>query len=154
MSNLTRRAIALSIAIILIIAIAVFLEMLSSGLFSADANRTPPPPAPLTADRMVGAPNAKTPVALVSYVSTGFEPRSLQVKMGDTVRFINNSHGSLQIVQDAGPASNPNGCVPEVLNTCQALVSGDYFDFTFGDKGSWQFHVDGNPAMSGVVQVY
>lgn len=152
MSNLTRRAIALSIAIILIIAVAVFLEMLSSGLFSADANRTPPPPAPLTADRMVGAPNAKTPVALVSYVSTGFEPRSLQVKTGDTVRFINNSHGPLQIAQDT-PQRSAAACAPASLNTCQSLVPGDYIDVTFTEAGDWLFHVEGNPAMSGAVHV-
>jgi plastocyanin len=80
---------------------------------------------------------------LISYTDTGFQPASATIKKGQTIRFTNNSSGQLQIVAD--------GKTP--LPAASSEVSGQFWEFTFTDSGTWQYENTLNPKYSGMIRV-
>ncbi len=97
-------------------------------------------------------PTAVTAV-LVAYTDTGFSPKSLTVKAGTTVRFVNNSSGTMWIISGSHPA-----CVNE-MNTdnhfgqCAAVTPSTVYSFTFSTAGTFAFRNKVRPADSGTILV-
>lgn len=79
--------------------------------------------------------------AFVSYVNSGFEPRRSMITAGQTVRFTNNSTHPLRIVSfgDVLYPADSGTCGPSALDSCRALNPGEYWQFTFEERGTWQF---------------
>ena len=60
---------------------------------------------------------------LVSYTNDGFDMHALDIRQGETVRFTNNSSGTL-LLSGVGPST-------------QTLQPQEYTEVTFTTKGSW-----------------
>lgn len=81
--------------------------------------------------------------ALVSYTDRGFEPMNLVMKKGDAVRFTNNSSGDLWVAA-SGSSAHPvypgtSSCGTSAFDTCKALKSGEFWEFTFAKAGTWDY---------------
>ncbi len=120
----------------------------------ATAVRIPPPPI-LTASDTV-AEEAKHPFSqLISYVDTGFEPVTTHVRVGQTTRFINNSTHELWVVA-SGATLYPrtqDGCGSSDLDSCAPLKPGEFWQFTFAKKGTWQYVNNLDKTKQGTVIV-
>ncbi|HEY4522364.1 MAG TPA: plastocyanin/azurin family copper-binding protein [Candidatus Paceibacterota bacterium] len=110
------------------------------------------------------APETPTgPAATISYTDDGYAPASVTVKVGETVRFVNNSS------RDMWPASarHPDhtaydgtalsahcaaGAVSS-FDACSARKAGQTYEFTFTKAGEWAFHDHLNTSKFGKVTV-
>ena len=115
----------------------------------------PPQPKPKPEDAV--AIRNKNPFGvLVSGTDTGFEPREISVKRGETVRFTNNSHNAMWIAA-AGPnqlyPAGTNTCGSSAFDSCRVLRPGDYWQFTFKEVGSWNFSNKFGGKNTGVIHV-
>jgi plastocyanin len=120
---------------------------------SADRNAPPPP---ISAFSQATLKTSKGFSALVSYTDSGFEPQSVAVKKGDTVRFTNNSQRTLLWVAGTSTAAGYPGtsaCGGSSFDTCQTMQSGDFWEFTFDQAGEWHYHNNSDPTQTGVVVV-
>lgn len=85
----------------------------------------------------------------VVYTASGFSPKTLTIKTGDTVVFKNNSG------EDFWPASGPHPThtnYPE-FDAKKAISSGGSYSFTFTRTGSWKYHNHLNPGSTGTITV-
>lgn len=92
----------------------------------------------------MAAIGTKTFAALVSYTDNGFEPATLTVRKGDTVRFTNNSSGPMRIEAKDIPAvvivtTNASACTSATFSTCKELPPGEYWEYTFNVTGDWSY---------------
>jgi plastocyanin len=120
-----------------------------------DGVRVAPSQLPATAADTVAVQENEQFQFLVSYTDSGFEPLVTTVEAGDTVRFTNNSTGSMWIAA-TGTTLYPlvrNGCGSSALDSCVALAPGQSWQFTFNQKGTWQFYNNLNKANVGTINV-
>ncbi|MDP2650610.1 MAG: cupredoxin domain-containing protein [bacterium] len=85
----------------------------------------------------------------VVYTASGFSPKALTVKAGDTVVFKNNGG------EDFWPASGPHPThtnYPE-FDAKKAIPAGGSYSFTFTRIGSWKYHNHLNPGSTGTITV-
>lgn len=69
---------------------------------------------------------------LVSYKDQGFEPFVLEVSLGDTVRFTNNSSQPLKLLKtDKQGNSQTNDCSGADFSVCRMIAVGDFWEITF-----------------------
>lgn len=71
----------------------------------------------------------------------GFHPATLAIKVGDSVRWTNNSDRKHQIVANSGAFSSP------------VLAPGTGWTFTFKAAGRYRYHDGLRPALKGIVNV-
>ncbi len=97
-------------------------------------------PPPRTKTNTTTALGKQTTFAmLISYVDSGFEPKTFTLKAGDTVRFINNSSTDLNLCGTA-------------FTSCKELKPGEYWEFTFAKAGMWTYN-DKISGATGAVTV-
>ena len=105
-------------------------------LLSMSAPHAAPPPqsAPLGFPADAPAPKAADAVvmqkgfnALVSFTGGGFEPATLSIKKGQTIRFTNNAAATLKL-QSPTPLALPT----------QTLPPRDYVEITFATAGTYR----------------
>ena len=94
---------------------------------------------------------------LVSYTDRGFEPATLGVKEGETVRFTNNSGGGLWVASVALPGATvypgQSDCGASAFGTCAALKPGDFWEFTFDAAGTWSYKNISDTSKTGTITV-
>ncbi len=94
---------------------------------------------------------------LISYTDRGFEPQSLEIKGGETVRFINNSKEKLWVssASDVGALYPGTGseCGQSSFDSCKEIKSGEFWEFEFAIAGTWSFRNAANPERQGIVVV-
>ncbi len=85
----------------------------------------------------------------VSMTDSGYTPKDLTVKRGDTVTFINNG------TKDIWPASAPHPSHTDypAFDPKQGVAVGESWSFTFDRVGNWRFHDHLNPTRTGSVRV-
>ena len=91
-------------------------------------------------------------VALVTYTDNGFEPKTVMIKKGETVRFVGQAETGVWVASNDPPThtkydssaasqhclgSNP---LAGAFDTCRALSAGEFWEFTFDNTGSWGYH--------------
>lgn len=137
-----------------ILIIAVVIIVLGIGAYfvlgGPAANPLPAPeaaqdetPIPVEPDGGIGS----TPAAVVHYTSAGFSPASVSVKVGDTVRFVNDTSLDMWIGSNDHPehsgysgTERKDHC-PDTSGTAFDQCSvGDTFEFTFTKAGTWGYH--------------
>ena len=95
--------------------------------------------------------------ALISYTDNGFEPTQVSIKQGQSVRFTNNSSHKLWIAAEAevGTPSYPgvSECGGSAFDSCRALKHRDFWEFTFGEEGTWLFKNNLDKNKTGTVMV-
>lgn len=85
---------------------------------------------------------------LVSYTDKGFVPKTLEIKAGKSVRFVNNASKAMRIFADDKTSSLYNE-----MNQSKTVGRGGIYDFTFVSAGTWAYHNENNPVDKGVVVV-
>lgn len=118
-----------------------------------------PTPSPNPAEEETSAPQTFT----VEITSSGFSPKSLEIKQGDSVVFLNkdtNAHWPASAVHPTHtvyPGTSRSNCgrVPEgsMFDACKGLAREESFRFTFNEVGSWNYHDHLNPGLFGTIKV-
>lgn len=85
----------------------------------------------------------------IKMTNNGFEPSTLTINKGDTVKFVNNDD------TNRWPASAPHPThtdYPE-FDAKKGILAGSSWSFTFDRTGAWKFHDHLIPTMFGTVTV-
>lgn len=105
-------------------------------------------------------PISQTPKAeekIITYTDTGYSPSSLQIKVGDTVIFKNESSQSMWTASAMHPSheSYPTtgGCLGSTFDACKGIQPGDKWSFKFDIAGNWKYHDHLNPKNFGAIIV-
>jgi plastocyanin len=85
----------------------------------------------------------------VKLTDSGWEPSTLTVDKGTTVKFVNDSS------DDFWPASNdhPTHLLYPGFDAKRPFVKGQSYEFTFDKVGSWGYHNHLNPSVEGTIVV-
>lgn len=97
----------------------------------------------------VDTPATKPKTTTVSYTATGFSPESITIKMGDTVKFVNNSGSGMW------PAAGPHPVHTSVpgFDAKRMIPAGDSYSFTFTKAQQVSYHNHLNPMQIGKIIV-
>lgn len=107
-------------------------------------------------------PNVATStVVTVTYGSTGFSPSSINVAVGDTVRFVNQSGTDMWVAVDDHPthmeydgtALRDHCPTTTVFDQCTRGASGSSYEFTFTKAGVFGYHNHMRATDTGAVTV-
>lgn len=87
--------------------------------------------------------------AQVSYTDQGFQPSSITIKQGQTVRFTNQSSGQMWV------ASNPHPTHTDYpgFDEKTAVPNGQFYEFNFTKIGTWGYHNHFKPSAKGEIVV-
>jgi plastocyanin len=110
--------------------------------------QTTPPTSP-TGGTFSGEGDIMGKVYEVKYDGTAFSPKTLTVKVGDTVVFKNNSTSAFW------PASAPHPThtnYPE-FDPKKAIAAGSSWSFVFAKVGTWPYHNHLNATQFGTITV-
>lgn len=99
----------------------------------------------------------------VVYTDTGFSPKNLLIKAGETVTFKNQSATGILVASAPHPTHEAydgttmtQHCAPGAtpsFDSCKPFLSGESYSFTFTKKGSWNYHNHVNPLNFGTITV-
>lgn len=100
---------------------------------------------------------------IVTYTDSGYSPRTLKVKVGETVTFKNQSLQAMWPASDFHPThrvysgtSLQEHC-PDTTGTafdaCTEIQPGDSWSFTFNKQGTWKYHDHLSPSHTGTIIV-
>lgn len=145
------------VIIILIIAIGAVVSMSGNQTpapaISSDQTQTAPIPETPTPTPPVTVATATPPVIItshsVSYTDSGFSPKTLTVKNGESVTFLNNSSGRMWVASDPHPAHTDLPGFDELA----AVGPGEAWSYTFTKIGTHGYHNHANHTMTGTIFV-
>jgi plastocyanin len=85
----------------------------------------------------------------VNYTDSGFSPKTVTIKKGDTVTFVNKSSIGLWV------ASNPHPFHTDYpgFDEKTSIANGGSWSFTFDRAGSWGYHNHRNPTDLATIVV-
>jgi len=85
----------------------------------------------------------------VWYADNGFEPKSIKIRVGQTVTWTNKSSDELWV------ASNPHPTHTDYpgFDETKSVTKGNTYAFTFTKVGNWGYHNHLNPGQQGVIVV-
>lgn len=93
------------------------------------------------------SPNEDTTEAVtITYTDAGFEPKSVTIYIGQTVRFVNQSSRGMWVASashpthELYPVKTSIDCLGSAFDTCKSLPSGQSWSFSFDEIGSWGYH--------------
>lgn len=110
----------------------------------SDKNQTP-------TNKNIASETSDVPNAVVKNVKitkVGFEPPTISIKRGETVKWINESGGTATVNSDPSPK---NDLYP-FLNLGE-IPNGSSSDAQFVDSGTYKYHNQNNPVQRGTVVV-
>ena len=91
----------------------------------------------------------KDGIYIINYLPSGFVPRTLEVPIGKSVRFVNNS-GKAMRISSTDTTNNP---VYNAFNQSKTVGQGGIYEYTFTDKGIFGYRNLNNPVDQGVVTI-
>lgn len=127
---MNRRNIALAIIVIAVVSVGLYL------LLGRDSKQSP----------------TTTPVAekaTVLITEQGFSPSTITVSKGTTVVWTNQDAKPHQVAADPYPSASS---FPELFSK-QPIGSEGSYSFRFKNSGTWTYHDQLNPEMSGTIVV-
>ena len=97
----------------------------------------------------------------VTITAEGFSPKTLTVKAGTAVTFVNedaNEHwpaSARHPTHTMYPGSSIEKCGTgeAIFDACKGLAQGESFSFTFNEKGSWRYHDHLGVSLTGTIVV-
>lgn len=102
-------------------------------------------------------------IVVINITDSGSSPSEINIKAGDTVRFVNQSSqlrwpaSAVHPNHELYPGSSISKCgTPEankIFDACRGLKTGEAFSFTFKVKGTWPFHDHLAPLLRGQIIV-
>ena len=127
---------------------------------TAPQEQPAPQPAPEPAPAPAPQPQSETPkpsVKTVYITVSGFVPEYQLVKVGDTVVWVNNDTAPHWPASAAHPTHTvypePGGCIGSKFDACKGLATGEQWNFTFNEKGTWAYHDHLKPTTRGRIVV-
>jgi plastocyanin len=87
---------------------------------------------------------------IVTYSDSGFSPKSVTIKKGVAVTFINSSSGGMSVASNPHPTHTD---YPEFDQFKSPEKGQKSYTFTFEKIGSWGYHNHLSPSMTGIVVV-
>jgi plastocyanin len=123
----------------------------STSTATSTANSTTSP-ATTTSTSTTGSVSTSTSnvVQTVVYNGTSFSPSTVTIKLGQAVRFVNQSSGAMSVASDPHP-THVN--YPEFDQFKSGERGQASYTFTFQKTGRWGFHNHQNPSVVGTVIV-
>ena len=94
---------------------------------------------PIGNNQNEGSANTDTQVsstAIVTYTDEGFSPSTLEIKLGDSVMFVNESSGGMWVA--SGP--HPTHTLLPSFDQKTTVQTGGTYTYTFTQAGEWPFH--------------
>ena len=91
----------------------------------------------------------KDGIYLIYYISSGFSPRSIEIPVGKSVRFVNSSSGKSMRIESTN-TSNP---IYNSFNQSKTVGAGGTYEYTFTDKGTFTYINKNNPTDYGAIIV-
>ena len=103
--------------------------------------------------------------ALVEYTNDGFSPETVNIKVGETVRFVNNSDFSMWVGADEHPTHTSydgtatsehcaNGLtIGGAFDMCRPAVAAEFWEFTFTKEGTFDYHNHTRASHGGTIVV-
>lgn len=85
----------------------------------------------------------------VFYTSGVFSPTNIQINLGDTMRFRNDSLSSIRVISDSHPEHN---LLPG-FDSISDIPSQGLFSYTFVTKGIFGYHNEKDPTQGGTIIV-
>lgn len=93
---------------------------------------------------------------VISYTGDGFEPSTLRLAQGETVRFVNNSLDLLWVASTGSGGQIYPGqseCGQSSFDSCVTIGPGVFWEFTFNEAGTWTYKNNANVSEIGSVTV-
>lgn len=100
---------------------------------------------------------------VVVYSDSGYSPKELTIKKGDTVKFHNESTretwpaSAMHPSHSLYPGSSIQKCETEemtnIFDACMGLKQGEEWSFMFDHVGTWGYHDHLNSSMFGKIMV-
>jgi len=100
-----------------------------------------------------------SPGHTVTYTDNGYAPQTLEIKIGDSVTFVNDSTrgmwtaSALHPTHTLYPEKSDTDCFGSSFDACKALDHGEEWTFTFTHVGEWKYHNHVNARDTGTVIV-
>jgi plastocyanin len=137
------------VAIILVVlgAIGVWL-IIGRSDNETDVDTSPSTTQATNNETTQGDESDKTAAATLIYNGSGFSPRSLTIKAGETIELKNESSRRVEFSSDPHPVHTDN----RELNQ-SSLAAGESVKFTISNKGTWGFHNHLNENEAGTITV-
>ncbi|HWY79848.1 MAG TPA: cupredoxin domain-containing protein, partial [Candidatus Sulfotelmatobacter sp.] len=85
----------------------------------------------------------------VSYTANGFNPNSITIKVGETVRWTNKNSDNMWVASNPHPSHTDYPGFDEL----KSVPTNGTYSFTFTKVGHWGYHNHLNPSQQGVVVV-
>lgn len=153
-----------------IVTISLLLLMVGCTPQAPPAVPTPAPAAPPTTEPaaveelpVVEAPATSGNSYTIEITPTGFNPKTLIIKVGDAVTFVNRDTvlhwpaSNVHPVHNTYPGSSIKKCgtseEKNIFDACKGLEEGEEFTFTFNSVGTWPFHDHLHVSKAGVIIV-
>ena len=153
-----------------LIAIVVIALVIIGGYFLISNRAVAPTPEESTVE-VSGQGQQEEPVgdnvyaALITYTDGGFSPATTNVKVGDTVRFVNNASRGMWVGADEHPTHTEyDGTATRehcqegqttggAFDMCRQAAPGEFWEFTFTKAGTFDFHNHAQSSHGGTVVV-
>lgn len=86
-------------------------------------------------------------IKTVIYTENGFDPETITITQGETVRFVNESDNQMWVASDEHPTHTQYAgttlsehCKANTNTGFDQCGDGDTFTFTFDKSGTWNYH--------------
>lgn len=86
----------------------------------------------------------------VNYTDSGFSPKTVTIKKGDSITFINESNGGMSVASDPHPTHTNYPAFDQYKSGEKGSKS---YTFVFDKIGSWGYHNHLNSSNTGLVVV-
>lgn len=142
--------------------VALVLVVTVSGCTTFTQNESSSDRMPAESGQTSEPTNLSDSSAVVYYTSSGFQPSTITVEQGETVRWINNASNGMWVGSDQHPqhtgysgSSLREHCQDGDQNTAafDQCSTGEQFSFTFEKTGEWGYHNHVRYSDSGTVVV-
>lgn len=107
--------------------------------------------------------NGIAATSVIIYTDAGYAPRAHTITAGDTVTFVNQSSGlmwtasAMHPTHTAYPGSSIAKCGTSqeqgIFDACKGVEANGEWSFTFGEKGTWNYHDHLSPTRFGTIIV-
>ncbi len=83
---------------------------------------------------------------LIAFTNKGFEPSTVTIRKGQTVRWVNTSDedvwpaSAVHPTHSLYPQKSPTDCLGSDFDACRGLKPGESWEFTFDHVGEWRYH--------------
>lgn len=167
-----KSAIVISLVLLLVVFGILFFtlsgekEVSGVGGGGAESSGFPAPGFEDKIDEMIVNTNSgESNEQIIEIRDDGFFPKTLEVRQGDEVTWINKMSGgkkswpasAVHPAHTAYPGSDINKCFSGesegIFDACGGLSFGERWSFTFNEKGNWNYHDHLNSNLWGTIVV-